>query len=202
MIGVINYGVGNLGSVLNAFKVLDIPATIVETKEELLACDKLVLPGVGAFGDAIATFLNHGLKEPLDQFIKSNRPVLGICVGMQMLFEGSEEYGFHSGLGYFKGVIEKMPSQVGKKRYKIPHMGWNKLSFQQDCPLFKGLDSTYVYFVHSYGLMKMSNEVVAQTTYSCPIGVAVQKGNLYAVQFHPEKSGTVGLQILKNFGEL
>lgn len=202
MIAVIDYGIGNLGSVKNALDYLGLENIITSDKEQILSADKVILPGVGAFGDAIDTFRNRGFEPVLNEFIKTGKPVLGICVGMQMLFEYSNEFGRHKGLGIMKGEIVKFDESKDNS-YKIPHMGWNQIEVVSDNPLLKGIDGKDVYFVHSYYLTGNDENIIAYTTYAgVKYGSAVKKDNVYACQFHPEKSGETGLQILRNFGEL
>lgn len=200
MIAIIDYGIGNLHSVLNAFKTIGYDACITSDRDVILSADKVVLPGVGAFGDAMNTFRAKGFVPVIDEIIKKGTPLLGICVGMQMLFEQSEEYGVHKGLGLLEGNIKKFTDN----HLKIPQIGWNNLEIVKDNPLLKNVpNGSYVYFVHSYRLSApCEDDVIAYTEYGVRYGVAVCKGNIYGVQFHPEKSGDVGLQILKNFGEL
>ena len=198
MIAIIDYGVGNLGSVLNAFKYLGYDCVVTSNKEEILNADKVVLPGVGAFKDAMDAFREKGFVDVINKVIENNKPILGICVGMQMLFEYSYEYGKHEGLGIFKGNIIKFDDS----NYKVPQIGWNQIKVKNDNKLLKGLDGKYVYFVHSYHVDN-SEYSISETEYAnCIYPSAVNYKNIYATQFHPEKSGEVGLQILKNFGEL
>ena len=198
MIAIIDYGVGNLGSVLNAFKYLGYEAIVTSSKEEILNADKVVLPGVGAFNDAMEAFKKRGFVEVINEVFKKGTPILGICVGMQMLFEKSYEYGVHDGLGFLKGNIIKFDNLT----YKVPQIGWNQINNIKDNPLLKGLDKKYVYFVHSYHVDR-SEYRISLTEYADSIyPSAINYKNIYATQFHPEKSGEVGLQILKNFGEL
>ncbi len=198
MIAIIDYGVGNLGSVLNAFKYLGYDCVVTSNKEEILNADKVVLPGVGAFKDAMDAFREKGFVDVIHKVIENNKPILGICVGMQMLFEYSYEYGKHEGLGIFKGNIIKFDDS----NYKVPQIGWNQIKVKNDNKLLKGLDGKYVYFVHSYHVDN-SEYNISETEYAnCIYPSAVNYKNIYATQFHPEKSGEVGLQILKNFGEL
>ena len=200
MIAIIDYGIGNLGSVKNALDYLKIDNVITSDKEIILNADKVILPGVGAFKEAIDTFRQRGFEEVLNKVIESKKPVLGICVGMQMLFEYSYEFGKHKGLGIMKGEIVKFDSL---NKYKIPHMGWNQIEVLDDNPLLKGMNKKDVYFVHSYYLPYPNDNAIATTEYAEVKYVsAVRKDNVYACQFHPEKSGEIGLQILKNFGEL
>lgn len=201
MIAIMNYGIGNLGSVKNALDYLGFDSVITSDKNEILSADKVILPGVGAFNDAMETFKSYGFIEVVDELMKKNTPILGICVGMQMLFEESEEYGIHKGLGLLKGRIVKFDSNANGVTYKIPQIGWNQIKVTQANKLLDGLDNKEVYFVHSYYLSNPDlNDVISTTEYAgITYGSAVRKGNLYATQFHPEKSGEVGLQILKNF---
>ncbi len=202
MIAVIDYGIGNLGSVKNALDYLGLDNIITNDKNKILSADKLILPGVGAFSDAINTFRSLGFEEVLNEFIKTGKPVLGICVGMQMLFEYSNEFGRHKGLGIMKGEIIKF-NESKDNSYKIPQMGWNQIEVVDDNPLLKGLNGKDVYFVHSYHLTGNDENIIAYTEYAgVKYGSAVRKNNVYACQFHPEKSGETGLQILRNFGEL
>lgn len=204
MIAIMNYGIGNLGSVKNALDYLKEESIITSNKEEILSADKVILPGVGAFNDAMETFKSYGFVEVIDELMKKNTPILGICVGMQMLFEESEEYGIHKGLGLLKGRIVKFNEEKDGISYKIPQMGWNQIHLTKENPLLKGVEEKDVYFVHSYYLSDALEEnILAKTEYAgITYGSAVRKGNLYATQFHPEKSGDVGLRILKNFCEL
>ena len=203
MIAIIDYGIGNLGSVKNALDSLGLDNIITGDPDKILKADKIILPGVGAFSDAINTFLSKGLDKVLFECINLNKPILGICVGMQMLFEYSNEYGRHKGLGILKGEIIRFNDEVNAIKYKVPHMGWNQIKVVKYNKLLKGLDNKNVYFVHSYHLSSNDTDVIATTEYAGTVyGSAVSKGNIYATQFHPEKSGDVGLQILKNFGEL
>lgn len=202
MIAIIDYGIGNLGSVKNALDYLGFDNVITSDKNQILSADKVILPGVGAFGDAIDTFRARGFEPVLNEFIKTGKPVLGICVGMQMLFEYSNEFGRHKGLGIMKGEIIKF-NESKDNSYKIPQMGWNQIEVVDDNPLLKGLNGKDVYFVHSYHLIGNDENIIAYTEYAgVKYGSAVKKNNVYACQFHPEKSGETGLQILRNFGEL
>lgn len=200
MIAIIDYGIGNLHSVLNAFKSLGFDAKITSDKDEILQAEKVVLPGVGAFGDAIDTFRARGFEDVIHKIVEKNTPLLGICVGMQMLFDCSYEFGIHKGLGLLTGNIKRFEGN----HLKVPQIGWNTLEIVKDSKLLKGIkNNSYVYFVHSYRLSAADIEdIVAFTEYGVRYGAVVEKGNIYGTQFHPEKSGEVGLQILKNFGEL
>ena len=198
MIAVIDYGMGNLRSVQKAFEYLGYKAVITQQPSEIQKADKVVLPGVGAFRDAMQTIKQKGIDKVLYDVVEQKKPLLGICLGMQMFFEKSYEYGEHKGLGILQGEIVKLPEGV-----KIPHMGWNSLNIKKKNPLFEGLSQEpYVYFVHSYHLNTEADIVSATTYYGKEIQVAAQKENVFALQFHPEKSGDVGLNILQNFGRL
>ncbi len=204
-IAIIDYGMGNLKSVKKAFAALDFNAEITSNPEIILKADKVVLPGVGAFRDAIAELNTSGLAEATKEVVKRGTPLLGICLGMQLLFDKSYEYGAYEGLSLLPGEIVKMTAEemIDEKgeSLKIPHMGWNNLELVKKDPLFTGLaQDSSVYFVHSYYLETPAEVVSAYTTYGKRIAVAAQKDNIFATQFHPEKSGLVGLQILKNFG--
>lgn len=198
MIAIIDYGMGNLRSVQKAFEYLGYKAVITQQPSEIQKADKVVLPGVGAFKDAMQTIKQKGIDKVLYDVVEQKKPLLGICLGMQMFFEKSYEYGEHKGLGILQGEIVKLPENV-----KIPHMGWNSLNIKKKNPLFEGLSQEpYVYFVHSYHLNTEADIVSATTYYGKEIQVAAQKENVFALQFHPEKSGDVGLNILQNFGRL
>lgn len=204
-IAIIDYGMGNLKSVKKAFGALDLNAEITSDPEALLKADKVVLPGVGAFRDAIHTLNDTGMSDAIHEVVKKGTPFLGICLGMQLVFDKSYEYGEYKGLGLLPGEIvhfkpENMLMPNGE-RLKVPHMGWNTLEIVKPEPLFKGLpQQSCVYFVHSYYLETTADVVSCYTEYGSRIAVAAQKDNVFATQFHPEKSGPVGLQILKNFG--
>ena len=198
MIAIIDYGMGNLRSVQKAFEYLGYKAVITQQPSEIQKADKVVLPGVGAFKDAMQTIKQKGIDKVLYDVVEQKKPLLGICLGMQMFFEKSYEYGEHKGLAILQGEIVKLPEGV-----KIPHMGWNSLNIKKKSPLFEGLSQEpYVYFVHSYHLNTEADIVSATTYYGKEIQVAAQKENVFALQFHPEKSGDVGLNILQNFGRL
>lgn len=198
MIAIIDYGMGNLRSVQKAFEFVGYDAVITDDIEKIRKADKIVLPGVGAFGDAIKTIREKHIDEEIYKAVDLKKPFLGICLGMQMVFDKSYEYGEHEGLGIIKGEIKLLPDNV-----KIPHIGWNSLDIKMRSPLFEGLgDEPYVYFVHSYFLETDAPVVSATTFYGREIQVAAQKDNVFALQFHPEKSGNTGLKILKNFGGL
>ena len=198
MIAIIDYGMGNLRSVQKAFEYLGNHAVITDDVSVIQKADKVVLPGVGAFQDAMKTITQKGIDKVLYDIVDSKKPLLGICLGMQMFFDKSYEYGEHKGLGILQGEIKLLPNTV-----KIPHMGWNSLYIQKRSPLFEGLpEQPYVYFVHSYHLETNADIVSATTYYGKQIQVAAQKENVFALQFHPEKSGGIGLKILENFGRI
>ncbi|MDN5292814.1 MAG: imidazole glycerol-phosphate synthase subunit HisH [Eubacteriales bacterium] len=199
MIGIIDYGRGNLRSVEKGFARMGHAARIVTTPEEALQMDGLVLPGVGAFGDAMASLRKAGMVEAIREFIASGRPFLGICLGLQLLFDESEEFGRHQGLGIFPGRVVMFPSDL-----KVPHMGWNQVELVRECPLFAGIpNGTAFYFVHSYYVRPEKEEItVAVTEYGVRFTSVAARGNVFGIQFHPEKSSTLGLKILDNFGKL
>ncbi len=201
MIAIIDYGAGNLRSVEKAFDYLGYETVVSSDEKELLAADKIVLPGVGAFGDAMNMLKSSGLDVTVKKAIEKDKPLLGICLGMQMLFESSEEGKGVSGLGIFKGKIKRFEDTPG---FKIPQIGWNSIETKADSRLFGNIGSgAYVYFVHSYYLeAEDENIVAAKCDYIHPFHAAVESGNVFACQFHPEKSGKTGLAILKNFAEL
>lgn len=200
MIAIIDYGVGNLFSVEKALAALGADAKITSDARTIAAADKIVLPGVGAFGDCMENLTATGLIPTIKDFVKTGKPMLGICVGLQILFEGSEESIGVAGLGLLKGKVRRIQAPG----LKVPHMGWNSLTIQsprQSLDLFQGLsEKPYVYFVHSYHAVPQDSSIVTATTeYGSELTAAVAKGNIQATQFHPEKSGDVGLAILKNF---
>lgn len=198
MIAIIDYGMGNLRSVQKAFEYLGYEACITEDPGMIREASKVVLPGVGAFRDAIKTLQEKKLDQEIYGAVEQKKPFLGICLGMQLLFDKSYEYGEYTGLGILPGIITKLPDTV-----KVPHMGWNGLDIKKKAPLFEGLpEEPYVYFVHSYYLETDQPVVSATTFYGKEIQVAAQRENVFALQFHPEKSGDLGLGILKNFGGL
>lgn len=201
MIAIIDYGAGNLQSVKKAFDFIGAESVITDNPEIINACDRILLPGVGSFGDAMDSMHKSGLVETVKQNALSGKPFLGICLGLQLLFEESEESPGVKGLGIFKGKIKKFSSDMG---LKIPHIGWNSLEIKQKDTLFKNVpENSYVYFVHSYYLHAEDEEDVATVTnYGIDFHSAVGKNNVFATQFHPEKSGDVGLQILKNFASM
>ena len=199
MIAIIDYGAGNLFSVQNALNYLGLENKITSDKREIVAADRLILPGVGAFGDAMDKLNSSGLVDIVKaEAVK--KPFLGICLGMQLLFEKSFEFGEHGGLGLIKGSVRLM--EPGDD-LAVPQMGWNALEHNRDCPLLKGIgEGKYVYFVHSYAADCASDVVYAYVDYGGKVPALVGTGNVYGAQFHPEKSGEVGLEILRRFGEL
>lgn len=201
MIAIIDYDAGNIRSVEKAMAKLGQEVWITRDRERIMNADKVILPGVGSFGDAMAHLREYNLVEVIKDVVAEKKPFLGICLGLQLLYESSEETPGVEGLGILKGKILRIPEQ---KDLKIPHMGWNSLHLQNDGRLFRGIEQNpYVYFVHSYYLKAEEEETVkAATEYSVNIHASVEKDNVFACQFHPEKSGDLGLQILKNFAEL
>ena len=200
MVGIIDYGVGNLFSLQSSFKAIGEEAFVSGDAAALAKADRLVLPGVGAFEDAANKLRSSGLDSFVRQQAASGKPLLGICLGMQMLFEKSFEYGEHEGLGLLKGQVIPMADLLPEE-LQIPHMGWNKLKVKQG-KLLKAVDGEYVYFVHSYFADGCEDSLAAVTEYGVPITAAVEKGNIFGCQFHPEKSGNVGLSILRAFCEI
>ena len=198
MIAVLDYDAGNIKSVEKALNFLGEEGKITRDREEILSADGVILPGVGAFGDAMEKLHQYGLVDVIREVADRQIPFLGICLGLQLMFESSEETPGVEGLGILKGKIVKIPPAPG---LKIPHMGWNSLHFQNNGRLFQGIpEQTYVYFVHSYYLQAEEPEIVKATTeYSTCIHASVEKDNVFACQFHPEKSSKWGLKILENF---
>ena len=201
MIAIIDYDAGNIKSVEKAMNYLGQEAVITRDKDVILASDKVILPGVGAFGDAMQKIKEYHLTNVIYDVVEQKKPFLGICLGLQLLFETSEESEGVAGLGVLKGDIVRIPAKEG---LKIPHMGWNTIQVKEDSTLFQGISKdAYVYFVHSYYLKaKEIKDVAATTFYSTEIHAAVEHERVFACQFHPEKSGTVGLKILENFVSL
>ena len=202
MIAIIDYGVGNLFSLESSFAAIGAEVTVTADPVVLQQADKLLLPGVGAFEDAAKKLRQSGLDTVVKEQAASRKPLLGICLGMQLLFDKSYEYGCHEGLGLIPGAVKPI-ADVIPKDLKIPHIGWNALHFQKDCPIFKEIrEGDCVYFVHSFYATDCQDHTVATAEYGAPLTAAVAKGNVYGCQFHPEKSGAVGLKILKAFAEL
>lgn len=201
MIAIIDYGAGNLYSVKNALDYLGKKAVITGNGREIEGADRIILPGVGSFGEAMSAISAAGLDRVVIEAAEKNVPLLGICLGLQLMFEESEESPGVRGLGIFKGKCVRIPEKPG---LKIPHIGWNSLEIKENSGIYKGLpEEPYVYFVHSYYInAENENDVSAYTRYGERLGVSVAKGNVFATQFHPEKSGETGLKILKNFTEL
>ncbi len=198
MIAIIDYDAGNIKSVEKALMALGETAVITRDREKILNADKVILPGVGAFGDAMEKIRRYGLEEIIREVAVKKKPFLGICLGLQLLFESSEETPGVKGLGILKGKITKIPDDMG---LKVPQIGWNSLKFPNKGRLYRGIqEDAYVYFVHSYYLQAEDPQIVTATTeYAAHIHASVEKENVFACQFHPEKSSEVGLQILKNF---
>lgn len=197
MIAIIDYGMGNLRSVQKAFEFLGYEAVITDSAEKILSADHVVLPGVGAFRDAMDKLNTTGLTEVVKKVAASGTPLLGICLGMQLMFEHSEENGYYDGLGLFPGTVTHFPASP----LKVPHMGWNTLQ-TRDCPLFDAGTDACVYFVHSYCMADISDEFTAAVAdYIIPFTAAIARGNVMATQFHPEKSGECGLKMLRRFAE-
>ena len=202
MIAIIDYGVGNLFSLTSSFKYVGADVVVTSSVDEIKKADKIILPGVGAFGDAIKKLKDTGLDKIVIEEAKNGKPLMGICLGMQLLFEKSYEYGEHDGLGLLKGSVVPMENYIDKD-LKIPHIGWNALSIKKESPLFKYLkNGDCVYFVHSYFAKNCDESLLATTEYGKELTAAVAYKNIYGCQFHPEKSGEVGLKILKAFCEL
>ena len=206
MIAIIDYGMGNLRSVQKGFEKIGSEALITDDPKVILQAESVVLPGVGAFRDCMHNLEQGGFVEPILKVIAEGRPFLGICVGMQLLFSDSVEFGLYSGLNVIPGHVLRFPDQmtVAGEKLKVPQMGWNQLSFKRRPPTFEGVeDGSNVYFVHSYYVKPDDSSVIATTTdYGIEFCSSVWKDNVVATQFHPEKSQTIGLQILKNFAEL
>ncbi len=202
MIAIIDYGVGNLFSLSSSFKAIGADTVITGDPEVIKMADKLILPGVGAFADAIEKLRKTGLDKLIKSEAQKGKPLMGICLGMQMLFEKSFEYGEYEGLALLEGSVVPMKNSIPDD-LKIPHIGWNALRFKKESDLFKYIkDGDFVYFVHSYYADGCDSSLIADTEYGKPLTAAVQKDNIYGCQFHPEKSGEVGLKILKAFCEM
>ena len=201
MVAIVDYGVGNLFSLKSSFAAIDIKAIVTSNPDEILSADRIILPGVGAFEDAAKKLKESGLDKVLKQAVDKGIPLMGICLGMQMLFDKSFENGEFEGLGFVKGEVRPI-KEVIPQDLKIPQIGWNALSIKKPSKIFKYIkDGDYVYFVHSYYAANCNDSLIADTNYGAPLTAAVQNGNVYGCQFHPEKSGDVGLRILKAFCE-
>ncbi|GAW91552.1 imidazole glycerol phosphate synthase subunit HisH [Calderihabitans maritimus] len=198
MIAIVDYGVGNLRSVQKGFEKAGYRAVITDDPSQIRGARAVVLPGVGAFADAMANLRRSGLLEVVKEAAQ-DKPFLGICLGLQLMFEASEEGGWHEGLGIFPGKVVRLPAGV-----KVPHMGWNQIHIKKPSPILKGIpDGSYFYFVHSYYVFPTTSDYVVTTTdYGLEFTSVVGRGNVFGIQFHPEKSSQLGLKILKNFGEL
>ena len=203
MIAIVDYNMGNLRSVYNAFEKIGKKADVIQDASKLEKYDKVILPGVGAFGDAMKSLDETGMREAVKKFADSGKPLLGICLGMQLLFDKSSEFGETKGLGLIPGEVVEFDKTKFTTRLKVPHMGWNEIFIQQKSPLLNALkDETYLYFVHSFHATCRDRYIVAKTTYGYDFPSVVQKDNIFGFQPHPEKSHDNGLKILKNFVEL
>jgi imidazole glycerol-phosphate synthase subunit HisH len=204
MIGIVDYGMGNLFSVSKALERLGAEYVITNDKQVLMSADALLLPGVGAFRDAMLRLNEDGLTETIKEFAKSGKPLLGICLGMQLLFEDSDENGLTEGLKLLPGSVRRFPGKTTEgESYKVPHMGWNKLQFVKESTLLEGLNEDFVYFVHSYFVNAKESEVLlAKASYHEEVSAVVGSGNIFGMQFHPEKSSKLGMALLTNFLKL
>ena len=210
MIGIVDYNMGNLASVINAFEIVGADIAVESDPSKLKEYDKLILPGVGAFGDAMEHLKENGMDKAVKEYAKSGKPLLGICLGMQLLFESSEEFGSNEGLGLIEGKIVAFDESKFDTKLKVPHMGWNEMFVQNSvgtspsaCPLFAGLnDDFYLYFVHSFHAVCDDKYAIGKTYYGYEFVSAVNKDNIYGIQPHPEKSHENGLKIIENFVKL
>jgi imidazole glycerol-phosphate synthase subunit HisH len=204
MIGIIDYGMGNLFSVSKALERLNAPYFISDDSEKLMNANGLILPGVGSFRDAMLRLNELGISELIKRYADTGKPLLGICLGMQLLFEESEENGFTRGLGLLSGSVKRFPGRTKEGMdYKVPHMGWNKLVFKRSSIILNNVSESYVYFVHSYYVKTSDEEVlIASSDYQIEVPAVVGKENIIGMQFHPEKSSRLGMQLLSNFVDL
>ncbi|WP_174728692.1 imidazole glycerol phosphate synthase subunit HisH [Mesobacillus harenae] len=204
MIGIADYGMGNLFSVSKALERLGVPYFLSEDESELMAADALILPGVGSYRDAMERLSETGLAKMVKEFAATGKPLLGICLGMQLLFEESEENGPTKGLGLLSGSCHMFPGRSADgNTYKVPHMGWNNLSFVRSSDILTNIEEDYVYFVHSFYVKTNEQDVlIAAAEYDVVVPAVVGKGNIYGMQFHPEKSGSLGMELLRNFTRL
>lgn len=202
MIAIIDYGVGNLYSLEQSFKAIDARVMVTDKPEELQKAEKILLPGVGAFGDAAEKLRNTGMADAVLEQVAKGKPLMGICLGMQLLFDRGLEYGDHAGLGLISGEVRSI-SELIPNELKIPHMGWNALDVTRESKLFRYIkNGDYVYFVHSFYAANCAESTIATAEYGAPLTAAVEKENVFGCQFHPEKSGRVGLEILRAFCEM
>ncbi len=202
MIAIIDYGVGNLFSLKSSFAAIGADVAVTNKKEDIESADSIILPGVGAFEDAAKKLRESGLVDVIKEQVNKGKPLMGICLGMQLLFEKSYEYGEHEGLGLIKGNVRPI-TDVIPSDYKVPHIGWNALQFKKESPLFKYIkNGDFVYFVHSFYAADCDGAVTAFSEYGAPLTACVEDKNVFGCQFHPEKSGAVGLNILKAFAEM
>ncbi len=203
MIGIVDYKMGNLGSVMNAFAKVGASSELVSDPDKLEQYDRIVLPGVGAFPDAMKALTSTGMDGAIREFAQSGRPLMGTCLGMQLLFEDSDEFGTTQGLGLIPGKVVAFDESKFDQTLKVPHMGWNELFVQKETPLFDGLNKEfYLYFVHSYHAQTDDRYAIGKTHYGYEFVSAVQNGNIYGIQPHPEKSHNNGLKIIENFTKL
>ena len=202
MVAIIDYGVGNLFSLRSSLREIGAEAVVTSDEKVIAEADRIILPGVGAFEDAARKLRDSGMAEVVKREAAAGKPMMGICLGMQLMFDVGYEYGVHEGLGLIRGSVRPI-ADVIPEGYKIPHIGWNLLKFKKESPLFKYIkEDDYVYFVHSYYAAECDEAVIAVTEYGAELTAAVANGNVYGCQFHPEKSGEVGMKILKAFMEL
>ena len=202
MVAIIDYGVGNLFSLRSSLREIGAEAVVTSDEKVIAEADRIILPGVGAFEDAARKLRESGMADVVKREAAAGKPMMGICLGMQLMFDVGYEYGVHEGLGLIRGSVRPI-ADVIPADYKIPHIGWNLLKFRKESPLFKYIkEDDYVYFVHSYYAAECDESVIAVTEYGAELTAAVAAGNVYGCQFHPEKSGEVGMKILKAFMEI